>query len=56
VPSPNNLHEKHVVLAVSATELQGTYTHDPKHDPWKAVRDAEPLDVLGGSIYLYQVR
>ena len=46
------------VLAVSATALQGIYVTPDKYpgmrDATAALRKLEPLDVLGGSIYLYR--
>jgi hypothetical protein len=44
------------VLAVSATHLQGTYARDPAlREAWLRIwRDATPMDVLGGTIYLYE--
>jgi hypothetical protein len=38
------------ILAVSATELQGIY----QDDVYERLRGVEPLDVLGGTIYLYR--
>jgi hypothetical protein len=39
------------ILAISATNLQGVYI-DP--NMYKALREKPPLDVLGGTIYLYK--
>jgi hypothetical protein len=44
------------VLAVSITHMQGTYTSDlALRDAWRRIwREAKPLAVLGGTIYLYE--
>jgi 4-amino-4-deoxy-L-arabinose transferase-like glycosyltransferase len=42
------------VLAISATHLQGIYTTDEMRDAYAPLRNVEPIDVLGGSIYLYR--
>jgi hypothetical protein len=42
------------ILAISATNLQGTYMDDHWRQEYrKAVAGREPIEVLGGSIYLY---
>ena len=45
-------------LAISATHLQGIYNDDPDHpefhDIYGPLRNQKPIDVLGGSIYLYR--
>jgi hypothetical protein len=44
------------VLAVSATTLQGVYVEDPHRALYEQVRTRlKPMDVLGGSIYLYDL-
>jgi hypothetical protein len=43
------------VLAVSATMLQGVYMHPPHRAKYDFVRRREPMAVLGGSIYLYDL-
>jgi hypothetical protein len=44
------------VLAISATRLQGTYGAKPNGVPvWSVLWGLRPLDVLGGSIYLFRV-
>jgi hypothetical protein len=42
------------VLAVSARHLQGIYV-DSRLNPYVRLQQYAPLDVLGGSIYLYQL-
>jgi hypothetical protein len=41
------------VLAVSATYLQGLYVADEQRPFFDALRHRTPIDVLGGSIYLF---
>lgn len=43
------------VLAVSASHLQGTYYREPLRSEVTAWQRQRPLDVLGGTIYLYRV-
>jgi 4-amino-4-deoxy-L-arabinose transferase-like glycosyltransferase len=45
----------HIVMAVSATELQETYATADEPKNWAELRKTEPLEVLGGSIYLYEL-
>jgi len=42
------------VLAISATHLQGIYQQKEARDIYGQLREEKPIDVLGGSIYLYQ--
>jgi hypothetical protein len=42
------------VAAISATKLQGLYEQDSPGDFANQFRDAKPIQVLGGSIYLFQ--
>jgi hypothetical protein len=42
------------VLAISATNLQGIYLDPKAREAYAIVKKREPLEVLGGSIYLYQ--
>jgi hypothetical protein len=43
------------VLAVSASVLQGILTANPAHKPYAAFLHREPTEVLGGSIYLFDL-
>jgi hypothetical protein len=45
--------EKPAVLAVSASNLQGLYLDDRWRPFYTALRSRTPLEVLGGTIYLY---
>ncbi len=42
------------ILAISATNLQGIYLSKDARDAYAIVKKREPLEVLGGSIYLYE--
>jgi hypothetical protein len=42
------------VIAISATELQGVYASAKIYQMYAPLRDATPMAVLGGSIYLYE--
>jgi hypothetical protein len=42
------------VLAISATNLQGIYSDQALRDAYGRLKELEPIDVLGGSIYLYR--
>jgi 4-amino-4-deoxy-L-arabinose transferase-like glycosyltransferase len=42
------------VLAISATSLQGIYQEGLVRDTFAKLKDLEPIEVLGGSIYLYR--
>lgn len=42
------------VLAISATNLQGIYADREFRDTYAKLKDYKPIDVLGGSIYLYR--
>ncbi len=42
------------VVAISATDLQGIYFSDYLNARMQVFRNRKPLDVLGGSIYLYE--
>jgi hypothetical protein len=42
------------VLAISATNLQGIYLSHQAREAYSMVKQHEPLEVLGGSIYLYE--
>ncbi len=44
---------KPIAIAISATELQGTYQTDEQRQRYVALRDRSPAAVLGGSIYIY---
>jgi hypothetical protein len=44
------------VIAVSATHLQGLYVPDNLQWFYKALREQDPIAVLGGTIYLYEWR
>jgi hypothetical protein len=44
------------VLAISATNLQGIYLDEPTRAMYRRLyEDNKPIDVLGGTIYLYQI-
>lgn len=45
----------HAVWAISATHLQGTYLPPPLREQYAPLRDHEPIEVVGGSIYLFDV-
>src|SRR5439155_10919065 len=55
---PEEVRMDRGVLAISATHLQGIYNNVPEHpelrDIYGPLRDQKPIDVLGGSIYLYR--
>jgi hypothetical protein len=42
------------VLAISATNLQGIYTAPELEPMLERLRDTEPVEVLGGTMYLYR--
>lgn len=44
------------VLAVSATHLQGTYFSNALRKQMADLRSREPIEALGGTIYLYRAR
>lgn len=44
------------VIAISATQLQGIYLSANARKLYGRLRNAQPIDVLGGSIYLYDIR
>lgn len=44
------------VIAVSATQLQGIYLSPELRVYYAKLRDEPPIEVLGGTIYLYQYR
>jgi hypothetical protein len=48
---PAEVPRSRCVIAISATKLQGIYE---RSDPHAAFRDSRPLEVLGGSIYLFR--
>lgn len=50
---PIELPSRPGVIAVSATTLQGIYLPQDWFTYYTELRQAEPLDVLGGSIYLF---
>jgi hypothetical protein len=54
-PSSKDTAGKKVVMAISAIELQETNTSDLDRGFYAPFRQSQPLDVLGGSIYLYDV-
>jgi 4-amino-4-deoxy-L-arabinose transferase-like glycosyltransferase len=47
---------QHLVLAVSATFLQGQYLQDIRRDEIERLTHQTPIDVLGGSIYLFELQ
>jgi hypothetical protein len=54
--APWTLIKKPGVLAISATTLQGTYArHFHGRPAWSVLWGLKPLDVLGGSIYLFRI-
>lgn len=59
VPIPGALGRDHVgrrqVLAISATKLQCIYPPIVAHPFYEYVRSRKPFDVLGGTIYLYDL-
>src|SRR4029077_14439689 len=42
------------VLAISATNLQGIYQECPLKTAYPELLNVKPMEVLGGSIYLYR--
>jgi hypothetical protein len=42
------------VLAISATYMQGIYQEGPLRDTYARLENYQPIEVLGGSIYLYK--
>jgi hypothetical protein len=42
------------VLAISATNLQGIYLSNEAREAYSKLKNREPLEVLGGTIYLYR--
>lgn len=44
------------VIAISATQLQGIYLSEYARAHIQRLRRSRPLDVLGGSIYIYDIR
>jgi hypothetical protein len=44
------------VIAISATQLQGTYLTPVLRAAYQPLQDQTPIAVLGGSIYLYSVK
>jgi hypothetical protein len=51
--SPPNPSEGPRVLAVSATMLQGTFARGQAAEDYARIRKTRPLEVLGGTIYIY---
>ena len=43
------------VIAISATQLQGIYLTPNARSHYERLRSAHPIDVLGGSIYIYDI-
>jgi hypothetical protein len=43
------------VIAISATQLQGTYLPPALREGYRPLQDQTPIAVLGGSIYLYAI-
>jgi hypothetical protein len=41
------------VVAISATHLQGIYLKPPVNWLYQPLRQLQPFEILGGSIYLY---
>jgi len=44
------------IVAISATKLQGVYMTDELHEQYKAYMNVEPSVILGGTIYIYDLR
>jgi len=44
------------VIAISATHLQGTYFNDQFKEAYRPFLDQKPIAVLGGSIYLFELK
>ncbi|HEY1685108.1 MAG TPA: glycosyltransferase family 39 protein [Tepidisphaeraceae bacterium] len=42
------------IIAVSATDLQGIYLDDAERHAYGWMKETEPLEVFGGSLYLFQ--
>jgi hypothetical protein len=55
LPAPTGRFDAPGVLAISATNLQGTYRFGTQFDLYAPLRELTPLEVLGGSIYLYEI-
>ena len=55
LPDRREMAKMNPVIAISATELQETYTNDVKRKFWGDFRNSEPTAILGGSIYLYDL-
>lgn len=51
--APHGIPTTRAILAISASHLQGLEGDDATAAFYRALRDAEPMEVLGGSIYLY---
>jgi hypothetical protein len=54
-PSRQQMATMHVVIAISATELQETYSSGSDRMFWPELRNAQPSEILGNSIYLYEL-
>ena len=54
-PNARQAASKNMILAISATVLQGTYLSPDQQKRMEQLRRKHPLAVLGGSIYLFDV-
>jgi hypothetical protein len=52
-PNARQTASKNMILAISATVLQGTYLPSNQQKEMEQLRRKHPLAVLGGSIYLF---
>ncbi len=53
-PTVTTLPKEPGVIAISATYLQGLYLKPPEQRLYAPLRNQSPLEVLGGSIYLFE--